>query len=171
MAAAVFVPVESYLTEIWHPDREYLDGEVQERNLGEFDHANLQTVLAGWFLIRRQQYTIRVVVEQRVQVSATRFRIPDVSVLSAAYPKEQIITRAPLICIEVLSPEDSLRKVQERICDYASFGVPNIWVFDPEKRQVWICTADAMTKFTGTVLTAADTDISIPLDEIWSNLD
>jgi Uma2 family endonuclease len=171
MATAVFVPVESYLTEIWHPDREYLDGEVQERNFGEFDHANLQTVLAGWFLVRRRQYSIRVVVEQRVQVSPTRFRIPDVSVMSAAHPKEQIITHAPLICIEVLSPEDSLRKVQERISDYASFGVPNIWVFDPEKRQVWICTADAMTKFTGTVLTAIDTDITVPLDDIWSDLD
>jgi hypothetical protein len=75
--------IEQYLAKTWSPDREYIDGAVLERNLGEFDHADLQTALAVWLRTRRRKWNIRVVVEQRVQVSAKRFRIPDVSVLSA----------------------------------------------------------------------------------------
>ena len=171
MATAVTTPIEAYLAKTWRPDREYVDGEVRERNLGEFDHANLQTVLASWLSNRRRKWNVRVVVEQRVQVSATRFRIPDVSVLSASEPREQIITHPPLICIEVLSKDDSLRSMRERVADYLAFGVPNIWLFEPEGREVWVCTADAMTKVTGSVLTAAGTEIAIPLDEIWADLD
>ena len=101
MATAVFTSVQTYLAKTWHPDREYRDGEVQERNSGEFDHADLQSSLVTWLRSRRHKWNVRVVVEQRVQVSPTRFRIPDVSVLSADRPKEQIISHPPLICIEV----------------------------------------------------------------------
>lgn len=171
MATATFIPVEEYLSKSWSPDREYIDGEVHERNLGEYDHANLQTKLAGWFLNRRRKWKIRVVVEQRVQVSGARFRIPDVSVLSAEYPIEQIITRPPLLCIEVLSPEDTIAGYKARVADYAAMGVPNIWLFDPESREVWICTKDAMTRVTEAILTASGAEIAIPLAEIWADLD
>jgi Uma2 family endonuclease len=171
MATATFTPLSDYLAKTWHPDREYIDGEVLERNLGEFDHANLQASLCTWLRSRRRQWKIRVVVEQRVQVTPTRYRIPDVSVLSADRPKEQIITHPPLICIEVLSPDDSLLGMRQKIADYVAFGVPNIWIFEPETREVWICAADSMTKVTGVILTAFGTEIAIPLVEIWDDLD
>ena len=31
--------LEQYLHETWSPDREYVDGEIVERNLGEKSHA------------------------------------------------------------------------------------------------------------------------------------
>lgn len=171
MATATSIPVEEYLAKTWRPDREYIDGEVLERNLGEFDHANLQTVLAVWLHPRRRKWGVRVVVEQRVQVSAQRFRIPDVSVLSADLPIEQIIRHAPLICIEILSKNDTLGSYRDRIADYSAMGVPNVWLFDPERREVWICTADSMVKVNGDVLNASGTQIAIPLAEIWADLD
>ncbi len=170
MATATLTPVEEYLATTWRPDREYIDGEVCERNLGKFDHANLQTVLAVWLHHRRRNWNVRVVVEQRIRVSATHFRIPDVSVLSADRPIEQIITHPPLICIEILSSDDTLRSMRDRVADYLEMGVPNIWLFDPERREVWTWTYSAMTKVSGTVLTASETEISLPLDEIWADL-
>jgi Uma2 family endonuclease len=170
MATAIFTPVEEYLAKTWHPDREYVDGDVRERNLGEFDHADLQTALSTWLRNRWRQWNIRVCVEQRVQVSPTRYRIPDVSVVSGDQPKEQIITHPPLICIEVLSKDDTIRSLKERVADYAAMGVHNIWVFEPEGREVWVCTADSMTKLSGNTLTAAGTDIVVLLDEIWGDL-
>ena len=171
MATATFIPVEEYLAKSWRPDREYIDGEVLERNLGEFDHADLQTVLAVWLRPRRRKWNVRVVVEQRVQVSATRFRVPDVSVLSADLPREKIIEHPPLICIEVLSKDDTLRGMRERVADYSAMGVPNIWLFEPEGREVWVCNADSMVKVTGDVLSASGTEIAVPLAEIWADLD
>jgi Uma2 family endonuclease len=171
MATATLTPVEAYLAKTWSPDREYIDGEVCERNLGEFPHSDLQSAIVTWLRNRRRKWNVRVVVEQRVQVSPGRFRIPDVSVLSAEGAVDRIISNPPLICIEVLSREDTIKGYRERIADYVAMGVPNIWLFDPERREVWICTNDAMTKVTSDVLGAPGTDIAIPLAEIWADLD
>jgi hypothetical protein len=73
--------VEEYLASSFRPDCDYVDGQLEERNFGEFDHARLQTAIAAYFYSRRKEWNITVVVEQRVQVSPTRFRIPDVCVV------------------------------------------------------------------------------------------
>jgi Uma2 family endonuclease len=168
--ATTVTPVEEYLAKTWRPDREYIDGEIRERNLGEFDHADLQTALAAWLRSRRKQWNVRVVVEQRVQVQPTRFRIPDVAVIDGESPIEAVITHPPLICIEVLSKDDSITRMKDRINDYTAFGVPNIWFFDPELRGVWICQPDSMHWMTEGILHATSAEIAIPLQEIWDDL-
>src|SRR5271165_5356635 len=112
MASATLIPVDQYLRTSYSPDCDYVDGEVRERNLGEFDHARLQTAIAIWFGNHRRDWNIFVVVEQRVQVSPTRFRIPDVSVLPGDYSKDPIVRVPPLVCIEVLSKDDTLRSIR-----------------------------------------------------------
>jgi hypothetical protein len=49
MATAVHLPVSDYLRTTYRPDREYIDGELRERNMGKWEHARLQLVLAAWF--------------------------------------------------------------------------------------------------------------------------
>lgn len=73
------------------------------------------------------------------QVSSTRFRVPDVCVVSREQELEPVFTRPPLLCIEVLSRDDMLRSMQDRVDDYRAFGVPNIWVLDPVKRRAYVC--------------------------------
>ena len=143
MGDATFTPIEEYLAKSWSPDREYIDGEVCERNLGEFDHANLQTALAAWLRPRRRKWNFRVVVEQRVQVSAKRFRIPEVSILPADHPIEQIIRHPPLVCIEVVSKDDTLVSYRERVADCAAMSVQNNWLFD---RNAVKCGPAQMTR-------------------------
>jgi Uma2 family endonuclease len=41
--------------------------------------------------------------------------VPDICLISLDEPVEQILTRPPIACIEILSPEDTLRRMQERI--------------------------------------------------------
>ena len=38
--------------------------------------------------------------------------------------------------MEVLSPANTRRERAERLADYASLGVPEIWVFSPKARTV-----------------------------------
>ena len=45
MKAATLVPVEEYLRTTYHPDCDYVDGEVLERNVGERDHSKVQREL------------------------------------------------------------------------------------------------------------------------------
>src|SRR5438067_890895 len=118
MESRTLISVEEYLRSVYRPDCDYVDGEVQERNVGELSHGWLQTMLAGFFLAHREQWGIQVIVELRVQVSCQRFRIPDVCVVRGAKPQEEILTKPPFICIEILSPEDRRSRIQDRIDDY-----------------------------------------------------
>ena len=131
-----------YLATGYQPDREYLDGQVLERNVGEGRHSYALAVLGAWLCGHQKRLGVVTLASQRVQVSQTRFRVPDVCVVK----KEDfgdIITSPPLLCIEVLSPEDRWNRVQESIDDYLRFGVPEIWVIDPALAKAWVCTPGA----------------------------
>lgn len=132
MASAIFTPdflnVREYLRTSYSPDCDYVDGEIQERNVGEFDHAFLQALFVQLFLNNGAAWGVLAVPEQRFQVAPTRFRVPDVCVLRRGKRREQIITTPPLICIEILSPEDSLQAMKQRVDDYLAFGVTHIWI-------------------------------------------
>ena len=96
MAATTRAPVEVYLRSSYEPDAEYVDGEIEERAVGEYDHADWQQAIQTWFGIHKRDWGIRVFAELPVQVAATRFRVPDVTILDRDWPVEQIITQPPL---------------------------------------------------------------------------
>ena len=171
MSSVAVVSVDEYLSTSYRPDCDYVDGEVRERNVGEYPHGRLQGLLVIWFGTRERDWKIRVLPEQRIRVSATRFRIPDVCVLLRDQPIGPVFTRPPLICIEILSPEDSLRKTQERAGDYLEFGVPNVWILDPVSRKGYICTTEGLVEPEGGVLQVAESPIHVPLAEVFAELD
>ena len=144
METGTLVSINEYLSTSYDPDCDYIDGVIEERNLGENDHANLQTAIAIYFGSRRKEWGIYVVVEQRVQVSPTRFRVPDVCVVVGGRPKEQIFRTPPFICIEILSPEDRLSRMRARVDDYLSFGVPYVFLLDPATCKAYRWTAQGM---------------------------
>jgi Uma2 family endonuclease len=147
MATGSLVSVHEYLSTSYRPDCDYVDGVVLERNLGEKDHSLLQTEIAFYYRSRRKEWGLWALVEQRVQVSATRFRIPDVCLLIGE-PQDQIVRTPPFICIEVLSPDDRLSEMRQRVEDYLAFGVPYVWIVDPATRHAWRCTAGGMQEVT-----------------------
>jgi Uma2 family endonuclease len=67
--------------------------------------------------IRPEQWGIRVAPEQRVQVTSDRFRVPDICVVLGD-PGEQILTKPPFLCVEILSPDDRVSRLEERADDY-----------------------------------------------------
>jgi len=140
MTTATHVPLEEYLTTIYEPDVEYIDGELEERNVGEYDHNLLQKAILFWFTRREKEWQIRSIQEQRTRLTATKYRLPDVSVFRRQTPVEQVFTHPQLIAVEVLSPEDRHGKMQKKIKDYIEFGVPNIWIVDPRTREGWDCS-------------------------------
>jgi hypothetical protein len=97
MASAPRISVAEYLSTTYRPDRDYVDGEVRERNFGESDHSRLQMRLIMFLGAREKEWGIVVVPEQRVQVKPTRFRIPDVCALLEGTPVEPIFRHPPFI--------------------------------------------------------------------------
>ncbi len=166
-----YVTVEEYLQTSYRPDCDYVDGRIEERNVGEHDHGYLQTLLAVLFTINRKAWGVRAVTDVRTQISRSHFRIPDLSVLRADLPREQILTHPPLIAIEILSPEDRLSRFQDRIDDYLAFGVENIWILDPQRRSAWTATRDGLQLVQNGELTVPDTPIRVVLSELFAELD
>jgi Uma2 family endonuclease len=170
MGSTTLVSVGEYLSTAYRPDREYLDGRILERNLGERDHSVVQTELAIYLGGLRKQLRVQVFVEQRVQVTPSRFRIPDICVVAGAMPTEPVFTHPPFICIEILSKDDRMQEMQERIDDYLAFGVPYVWVINPRSRKAHAYTASGSREATGGFLRTENPAIEVPLADIFAAL-
>jgi Uma2 family endonuclease len=171
MATSVLVPLSEYLKTIYDPDCDYVDGEVQERNLGEQDHSDLQTRIAKLLGTDANEEYLWVNTELRVQVKPTRFRVPDVCVRRADAPSEQIVRTTPLLCVEVLSPEDTVARMRAKLRDYLEMGVPEVWVVDPEARTVSIYRGATMVEMSAGELAVPRTPVVITLADIFKVLD
>ncbi len=132
MATAVCVPVEVYLNTLYRPDRDYVDGCVERRNLGDNNHSKWQLAIQLWFAMRAEEWDVLIRPEIRIHVSRTRYRIADVSILDAGRPQELIPSHPPLAVFEVLSPKDRLSRMKIRLADFAAMGVPEIWLINPK---------------------------------------
>ena len=143
MASGTLISVEEYLNTSYRPDRDYVGGAIVERPVGEYDHSRLQMLVAGILLANEALWSTRTLPEQRVQVTRDRFRIPDVCVIRRG-AEQQVITRPPVLCIEVISKDDTASGLEERVQDYLRFGVPTVWVIDPRTRLAFIYTPDGI---------------------------
>ena len=139
MATGSWVSLHEYLSTSYRPDCDYVDGVVLERNVGENSHSRPMGETWFYYRLRRPQWGLWPFVSLRVQVSATRVRVPDVCVVLGD-PSEQVLQTPPFICIEILSKVDRLSDIQDRVEDYLAFGVPYVWILDPATRQTWRCT-------------------------------
>ena len=168
MSSTTSISVSEYLNSSYRPDSEFIDGRLEERNLGEHDHAAVQAALVLWFGQHQDEWNIEVLPEQRIRISATKFRVPDICLVSLSEPVEQILTRPPLACIEILSPEDTLRRMQERINDYRDLGVANIWVLDPATQRGYDCQASGF--LNATEFAIPSTPIRLVLSELFARI-
>jgi Uma2 family endonuclease len=173
MAAStqVFVPLDEYLRTAYRPDRDWIDGETKERNMGELPHASVQGFLTQILRANGTQWQIRAFPEQRVQTSRTRYRVPDLCVVRRATPPEPIVYTPPLLCIEILSRDDRMSEIQERVEDYLAMGVSTVWVVDPRRRRAYTAGTDGTLQPATTALTVPNTEIRISLCDIFAELD
>ena len=139
MSVSYMVTVKEYLSTGYRPDCDYVDSAVLERNLGEYDHGRLQGAIFAHYWSRRKEWGLQPVPGQRVQVAPTRFRVTDVCVV-AGEPDGQIFRKPPFTCVEVLSKDDRIAEMQERVEDGLGFGVPYFWILDPRKRTAYQST-------------------------------
>ena len=165
---ATLLSLDEYLQTSYRPDREFIDGELKERHVGKFDHARVQILLARLLSNHEAEWCILVTTGQRMQVSATRIRIPDLVVMTEQYPPD-VLVDPPLLAIEVLSPDDSYSEVQAKSEDYLAMGVPMVWLIDPQSRTARMCDGEQWR--AATTLTVPGSAIKVDVLEIFRLLD
>jgi Uma2 family endonuclease len=156
---------------MYDPDCDYVDGLVEERNVGELDHSDLQLRLLELLSTPANKVYIRANPELRVQTGPARFRIPDICVRRIPATREQIIRTPPLLCIEVLSPEDRMSRMREKVRDYLEMGVPAVWVVDPINRSVMVCAGTSLAEQTEGKLQVVDTPVWLDIADVFKILD
>jgi len=165
------VSVEKYLSTVYEHDCEYVDGVIEERDLGEFEHAFLQGLFVTLFNNHRSDWSVYALPEQRLQTQKTHFRVPDVTVLRVKTPRERILTHPPLLVIEVQSPEDTLRRTAAKAAEYLEFGIEHVWVIDPSARVGYVGTANGLELARSGELSIAGTPIRVVLADLFAELD
>jgi Uma2 family endonuclease len=158
------ISLEQYLNTCYDPDVEYVDGLLLERNAGDWPQSLIQSNII--FALRTKYPHLKTVPELRSQTTATRFRLPDVTVLRGA-PEGRYLTGVALIAIEILSEADRMSLVMEKLQEYDSRGIPNIWVIDPRLRQLAAFHAGVLQSLTGESFLTARGEIELIRAEIF----
>jgi Uma2 family endonuclease len=172
MATAPYLlPIEDYLHTRYKPDVHFVDGEIEERNVGESPHSRIQTYIAHLFLLHESEWQAEPLVEQRIRIGSSRVRVCDIAIARADAPFEDVLVTPPLACIEVLSPEDRLPRAEVVLADYFAMGVPNIWLFDPLRQIAYVFDEKGLRMADPTRLSIPGTSIQIDLTAVFNKLD
>ena len=166
MATIPRVSLDEYLNTDYEPDCEYVEGALEDRNVGKRKHSETQALLCALLLAARDKHFHRVFPEQRVQISRSQVRIPDVCLVRKE-DSDEVIKTPPALWIEILSPEDRWSRVQTKLADVLHFGVPTVWVIDPYSRQAWMATHEtALFEITDGVLRCTNPSLEISLEAV-----
>jgi Uma2 family endonuclease len=165
MAVAVGVSLAEYIATTYDPDCDYVDGEVRERNVGDWNHARFQATLGARLYSLERRLGIFVAPELRVQVLPDRFRIPDLTV-TLAKPTKRWVTEPPYLVVEILSDGQSLADIRDRINDYVEFGIPHIWIVDPTTVRGWDASSGKPVEARDGILKTGQPEIVVDLREL-----
>jgi Uma2 family endonuclease len=156
---------------------EVVNGEIRLEPAPSWQHIEIVGNVS--YLIGRQ-------VDRRGVQKATRFNLiirrqpltarePDLAVFQASTIVEQDgrVHSAPQLIVEVLSPANTRREREEKLADYASLGVPEVWEMAPEDRTVEVLYLEDGHYRSQGVLTEGILkprhfpDVQIDISEVW----
>jgi len=162
----VLVSLSEYLDTDYSPDREYVDGVVMERHVGERPHSRVQINLGS--LLDTRYPLIFAWSEQRITtIPGRRARIPDICV-TLTDPEKTVFDEPPFLAIEILSRLDRMVSVLAKLAEYQDFGIPHIWLVDPHSKKAFRYEDSNLKEATGSSISAGEIDL--PLADIFRRL-
>ena len=167
--ATGLISVDEYLTTDYMPSCEYADGVLYPKPLGTNKHATIQTEIAQ--LINLAFRGFRASTELTVQLRKDKYLIPDVAVQRKDLIQDPYPIEAIHLCVEVLSPGDRISVAFAKAEEYHAWGVPTVWILDPESRRSWeFCAGQRPVEVPASgSLTAGE--ILIAYKDIFATLD
>lgn len=163
--------IEEYLSHLWRPDCDFVDGRSEERNVGILNQQIVITAIMVAMRNKHDEWKAQVLPSLRLRVSPTRVRVAGFCLISDDAPDEQIPTHPPILVIEVLDEEDRYCAMMEKLDDYERFGVKYIWLVDPERRIAYRYRDGGLVKVRMGELAVPGTPIRVDLDEAFAELD
>ncbi|MBD2562884.1 MULTISPECIES: Uma2 family endonuclease [Nostoc] len=138
---------EEYLTYDDGTDSRYelVDGKLELRNPSPFRHlliskfielafeAEIKGLSLPWLCFR----------EAGVRMGWRKSRFPDVYVVTAEQVMEfldesAVCQSAPMLVVEVVSPDSVKRDYRYKRCEYAALEIPEYWIVDPIESKITV---------------------------------
>jgi Uma2 family endonuclease len=164
MAVETLIPVEEYLRTSYSPDVEYVDGELVELNVGDPLHSLVQSNII--FALRSRYKNVKVLPEVRSKVTSTRYRLPDICV-TLTFPDGKVLLDPPFVAIEILSEDDRMSRVIEKLLEFAAISTPHIWVIDPRLKKMFTFHGNTLQEVDGDVIATGDPRLELTRAEIF----
>lgn len=135
---------------------ELIDGELAEMPPAIFRHLLIADFIDVAFKqeIIKQQLPWMSLREIGIRTGLYRSRIADVCVVTKhqllnSLDQVAILPDAPLLVVEVVSPESITRDYRYKRSEYASLGIPEYWIVDAQEEKVSIlCLEDGFYEVT-----------------------
>ncbi|HTW67125.1 MAG TPA: Uma2 family endonuclease [Bryobacteraceae bacterium] len=120
---------------------EVVQGEIRKMLPNKVIHADTVENLADLLKAKLDRRTLQVRVSTFglvIRRNPLTTRVPGIAVFVRSNVIEQdgYIHSAPELVVEVLSPADTRAERAEKLQDYESLGVPEVWVLSPEAQTV-----------------------------------
>lgn len=136
MATRELITPQQYLATRYEREPEYVHGELVERPLPTFPHGNLQLSLGARLFALSGSHGLFSGVEVRVRVAPDVYRIPDIALWE--HPPGEVPSDPPLLVVEILSPDDRMHDLIEKLEQYRAWGVALIWIVEPELKKLYV---------------------------------
>jgi len=124
---------------------ELVHGELVERSLPTFPHGSIQLRLGARLLTLQPAHPVFTGVDVRVRIAHDLIRIPDVSMWVGTQP-DPMPAVPPLVVAEVLSPDDRMYEVLQKLAEYQTWGVRHIWLIEPELKKCHVYRSGSLTE-------------------------
>ena len=93
--------------------------------------------------------------------------MPDLCVYRGPGPTDAVFRDAPFLCVEILSPEDRMSRMEDKLEDYFSLGVELVWVIDPLRCAASIHTRNGSESVRDGYLRAQSPTIEVALSDLF----
>lgn len=157
---------------------EVVNGEVRTMPPNKWKHAliveNLSEALKAK-LDRKAARVVGSVFGLIIRKEPLTSRVPDLAVFLKQNIVEQdgYIHSAPELVVEVLSPANARREMADKITDYESIGVPELWIISPEAQTIEVLLLEKSKLVTHTVVTQGQLSprrfpgVAVEVSSIW----
>jgi len=162
MLARSQIGVEEYLDLVFEdrPEPDYVDGEVVERALPTPIHSRIQALLILLFAPLMSPFGLVLQPELRMRIAPRRFRVVDFAVYRDARPEGRFAETPPFVAVEIVSPDDRHSRLTHRLEDYRRWGVPHVWLVDPQLKCLYESTEAGLLQHASLRLPEYDFEIS-----------
>ncbi len=167
------------MPEVEDATEEVVNGEIRIMPPAKWNHAQIITNLHRQIGSQVDWQRVTVVTTQFgliIRRAPLTSRVPDLAVFenSTIVEKDGYIHSAPQLVVEVLSPVNTRKRIEEKLADYAEIGVPEAWIFSPPAKTVEVFYLEEGRLVCAQVLNGEGTltpkhfaDVKVDIAAIW----